>query len=274
MELKLNEFYLLRDLVHEKSGMFFEEKKLYFLKNRLKKRMTEINCDTPLDYYRIIKFDDKHNELSKFINLLTINETYFFRELPHLKAFAEEALPEVMKEKKANKNRNINILSAACSTGDEPYSIAILVKEKIPNLSSWSIKIWGTDINKEVIESAKQGIYNARAVKYVPPLYLNKYFTKVSDNYLINDTIKKMVDFRILNITDRFTIRQYKNIDFLFCKNVLIYFSDDVRKKVLNSFYNQMNKGGFIFLGHSESVGRISAMFKLVKYKNSLVYKK
>lgn len=274
MDLSLGDFHNLRDLVYERSGIFFEDKKIYFLKKRMENRIQQLGLNSPTDYYRYIKYSSGNGEAMKFIELLTTNETYFFREIQQLNAFSEEALPMLEAEKRQANNYTLNVWSAGCSTGEEPYTLAILLRERLKDIARWRVNIYGSDINNTVLESALHGHYSPRSVKDVPPEYLAKYFYKEGGDYCVTDEMKGMITFKQVNLVDRNQMRGFRNIDFLFCRNVLIYFDDNSRKTVVNYFYDSMTKGGFIFLGHSESVGRISAAFKLVRLKNALVYRK
>jgi chemotaxis protein methyltransferase CheR len=191
-----------------------------------------------------------------------------------LESFAEEALSMVCAAKKAKNDYTLNLWSAGCSTGEEPYTIYILLKEHLKDFSKWKINLFATDINHQVLEKAKKGLYEKRAVKDVEPNILKKYFSRKESKYCINEDIRKNVRFDYLNLMDRKAIRSFSDMDFVFCRNVLIYFDDKARKQVVNSIYDCLIPGGFIFLGHSESVGKISATFKLVKLKKSLSYQK
>ncbi|MGA1846612.1 CheR family methyltransferase [Deferribacter abyssi] len=206
------------------------------------------------------------------MNLLTINETYFFREFPTLQAFAEHCLPKVIDNKKKSVNNKINIWSAGCSTGEEPYTLAIICKEMIDNFEEWEVRILATDIDKTALSRAKIGRYSNRSISKVPEEYFEKYFYYDNGFYCIADEIKTLVTFEHLNLMDTLALRKKRGFDFIFCRNVLIYFDEISRRQVVNHFYMALNKGGYIFLGHSESVGRITSAFKLKKYGEHLVY--
>ena len=275
MELPKEQFIQLRDLIYEKSGLFFDEKKIYFVKKRIKNRLETLGFSNSLDYYRYLRYGKDVKELNRFIEALTTSETYFFRELPQLKSFSEKALPLIVEEHvKQGLGQRIFVWSAGCSTGEEPYTLAMLLKENPALGHGWNITIFGSDINDQALASAARGQYSDRSVKDVPPNYLKKYFTKTPTGYNVNDEIKGMVTLKNVNLIDKIQMRQFRNVDFIFCRNVLIYFSDESRKQVLNYFYDSMTQGGFIFLGHSESVGRISAAYRLMRLKNALVYRK
>jgi len=218
----------------------------------------------------LLKFADNASEFGRLINELTVNETYFFRDFPQLCNFAEDVLPIVVREK--GDRKKIKIWSAACSTGEEPYTLSIILQEMLENPEEWEIQILASDINTEVLQSAKIGLYESRAVKDVPPEYLEKYFTMRHDKYLINMNVRKTVSFKQINLMDENEMSNINGCDFIFCRNCLIYFDDESRKNVLSKFYESLNPGGFIFLGHSESVGRISSDYKVQRIGDTIVY--
>ncbi|MDH5559537.1 MAG: protein-glutamate O-methyltransferase CheR [Deltaproteobacteria bacterium] len=274
LTLKAEDIVPIRDLVLEVSGVYFDENKFYFIEKRITKRMKATNSSSAKEYYRLIKFAEDKKELDELIVSLTTNETYFYRNIPQLESFAEEALPLILAEKRKKKDFRLKIWSAACSSGDEPYTVYILLKENVPDFSKWKIEIVGTDIDHYILEKARKGCYDRRAVKDIPAKILSQYFVEESGLFKIHDEAKKYVEFRKVNLMDRREMRRFSEMDFVFCRNVLIYFDADSRKEVVNRIYDSLNKGGFIFLGHSESVGKLSAAFKLVKFNKSLSYQK
>lgn len=264
----------IRDLILKHAGIFFEEKKFYFIEKRVLRRMKDTNSKTARDYFRLLSLGSSQDELNELTSALTTNETYFYRNIPQLESFAEEALKAVVEEKRKKRDFRIKIWSAACSSGEEPYTLAMMLKEYLPDFAKWRIEIEGTDIDHYIIKKAQAGVYEKRSVKDVPAGVLRKYFTERNGRFNVNDDIKSLVKFKYLNLMDRRGMRSQMGMDFVFCRNVLIYFDEEARKEVVGRIYDALNKGGFIFLGHSESVGKISAMFKLVKFKKSLSYQK
>jgi len=275
MEFSFHDFIKLRDLIYKKTGLFFEEKKIYFVKKRVNKRMEEGGFNDFSTYYKFLLFDsNKEDELQKLIELLTTNETYFFREFEQLQSFAEHCLPEVCEKKEKNKDYNLRIWSAGCSTGEEPYTLSIILLEMLDNPYLWKKEIIATDIDTMALEKAKRGVYGYRSIKNVPEDYFAKYFVNNGDEYRIKLTAKSIVKFAKINLYDDNEIRKLKNFDFIFCRNVLIYFNDISRKKVVNYFYEALNPGGYIFLGHSESMSRISSAFRIKRKGGFIVYQK
>ncbi|ETR67358.1 MAG: chemotaxis protein methyltransferase CheR, partial [Candidatus Magnetoglobus multicellularis str. Araruama] len=228
------------------------------------------------DYIRELQFrDPKQKELQAFLNILTTNETYFFREFEQLAAFAEHCLTEICDRKKGLGSTKLRIWSAGCSTGEEPYTLGIIIKEMLENQQDWLVDILATDINTRVLKIAQNGIYEPRAIKDVPQEYLERWFQSFTSNkYTVKPEIKKMCNFQILNLMDRSALRKITNVDFIFCRNVLIYFDNDSRKQVVSNFYDILNPGGYIYLGHSESMTRISSAFKIRRKGGYIVYQK
>jgi len=273
-ELRRGDFIIFRDYVHEKSGLYFPETKMYLIKNRLANRIKELGINDYKDYFNMVKYDSGMKEFNMLMNLLTTNETSFFRNLPQLAAFSDEVLPSVLADKKRESSRNLRIWSAGCSTGDEPYTISMLIMEKIPDISNYNIEIIANDISENVLHAARKGIYHELSLRTTPEHYIKKYFKKQGNVYHLDDKVKKIVRFSHINITDILKMSLIKNVDIIFCRNVTIYFSDDVKKKITKFFYNSLVRGGFYFIGHSESLHGISKAFKLIYLKNGLVYKK
>lgn len=263
------------DFILKKTGILFEDHKQYYVEKRLLERMEALGIESFREYLQLLKYTNDCEELTQLMNLLTVNETYFFRDFPQLASFAEDVLPKVAEEKMSIGLKRIKVWSAGCSTGEEPYTIGIILLEMLPDPDEWEIEIVATDINTRVINNARLGYYNNRSVKDVPPEYLRKYFTWRKDRYLINLNVKKLVTFKLLNLLD-LNVRkdEFFNFDFIFCRNVLIYFSAEARSRVVEHFYQSLRSGGYIFLGHSESVSRITDAFRMERINGNIVYYK
>lgn len=273
MEISIDEFRLLGEFIYRKVGIRFEENKIYFLNRRVGSRMQSLNMSTVKDYISYIRFLDKGEELQHLVNLITVNETYFFREYEQLRAFAEICIPEIIKHKRMNADYKIRIWSAGCSSGEEPYTLAIILREMIDNIDQWNIEIHATDIDKNILKDAGNAVYSDRSVKEVPEEYFNKYFSALPNNtYKLADKAKNMVTFSHQNLSDKQQLRQFRAFDFIFCRNVLIYFDEKSRKDVVDHFYTALNQGGYVFLGSSESAGRITTAFKIKRAGDMLVY--
>ena len=272
-EITLEQFIRIRDLIYQELGLFFEEKKLYFIGKRVEKRLELLNIADPNEYIFFLRFNDAGGkEMQQLANLVTTNETYMFREYEQLEAFANCCLPEVLDIKRAKKDNTIRVWCAGCSSGEEPYSLAIIMRETLANPEDWMVEIHATDIDEKVLGMARRGHYEERSMRYVPEQYLGRHFKKGVTGYTVHPETSRLIKFEHLNLNDRLSMRSMRGFDFIFCRNVLIYFDDLSRKNVVDHFYNAMNPGGYVFLGHSESIGRITTAFKLKKAENFLVY--
>ncbi len=275
IEMSLDEFKMIRDFIHEKSGIFFAENKMYLVKNRLQKRMAELDMKTVRDYFYHVKYDVSLKEFNRLMVLMTTNETSFFRNEPQLVCFADEVLPLIIDEKLKSKGpKTIKIWSAGCSTGEEPYTLAIILLEKLKSLVGWTVEIVANDISEDVLLKARKGEYSGITLRNVKPDILNRYYTKVGDLYRVKPEVKALVKFSHMNLNDPRKISVVSNMDAVFCRNVMIYFSEDVKKAVVRGFFNALKPGGYFYIGHSETLHGISKAFKLVYFKNALVYQK
>jgi chemotaxis protein methyltransferase CheR len=276
MTLALKDFATIRDEVYRKLGLYFEDSKVYFIQKRIEKRMETLGVESFADYGFLLRFGDKEGkELQALANLVTTNETYMFREFEQLQAFADHCLPMILKPREEANDRRLRIWSAGCSSGEEPYTLAIILKEVMHDASAWDIKIKATDIDQVRLEMARRAVYEERAVHEVPPEHFERHIVRLPAGFFaIKPETAKLVEIEHLNLSDRLAMRAMRQFDFIFCRNVLIYFDDASRKAVVDHFYNALKPGGFIFLGHSESVGRISTSFKLLRLGQHLVYRK
>lgn len=262
------------EFIYKNTGIWFEEAKKYFVEKRLLERMEGLGIDSFRDYYFYLKFGTSAVELQELYNRLTVNETYFFRDFPQLAGFAEEVLPLIVRCKNLTGDKTFRIWSAGCSTGEEPYTLAIILLEMLPDPASWKIQITATDLNSKVLDAARKGMYGSRSVKDMPPEYLDRYFTQRMDFNLVNLTLKNLIAFNKLNLSDAKAMVEYQGFDVVFCRNVLIYFDANSRQQVMEQFYCSLRSGGYIYLGHSESVGRITELFKMRRVGNHIVYYK
>ncbi len=277
--LRAEEFETLADFIYAKTGMRFEHKKKYFLSKRIKLRMDELGIDDVSKYVYKLKYGDPTGlEFSNLTDLLTVNETYFFRDFPQLQAFAEHCLEDLCDRKATVGDYKLRIWSAPCSSGEEPYTLGIILMEMLDNYRHWDIQIVAHDIDRQILNKARKGEYGQRSIKYVPASYLKNHFTEINENgklqYRISEKIRKMVTFENINLSDRNAIQSHVGFDFIFCRNLLIYFDDISRKNLVDQFYLSLKSGGYLFLGSSESVGRISTAFRLKKANGYLVYYK
>jgi len=275
IQMSLDDFKMIRDFIHEKSGMYFAENKMYLVKNRLQKRMTELDIKTVRDYFYHVKYDVSLNEFNRLMALVTTNETSFYRNEPQLLSFSDEVLPQMVDEKiKGRGPKSIRIWSAGCSTGEEPYTLAIILLERLINLTGWNVEIIANDISEQVLHNARKGEYSGLTLRNIKPNLLERYFTKVDDKYRVRPEVKALVKYSHLNLNEPRKISMMSNMDVVFCRNVMIYFSDEVKKQLVRGFFNSLRPGGYLYIGHSETLHGISKAFKLVYFKNALVYRK
>ena len=266
-------FIQLRDLIYERSGIFFNISKKYLLESRVKNRLKALGLEKFEDYYYLLKYSpDSGKEFRALFDEITINETSFYRNPPQMEVFQKYLLPEVLKAKKI---KSLKLWSAGCSTGEEPYTLAILILEVLgPRISQWFVDILGVDISRAALEKAMKGEYGEYTLRNMPPELIRKYSVKEGPIYKIKDEVKKLVRFEAINLLDRSQTSRIRGMDFVFCRNVLIYFDIEARKRVVASFYESLNPGGYLFIGHSESLHGISRAFKLIHFPKVIVYKK
>jgi chemotaxis protein methyltransferase CheR len=266
-------FRLLRDFVHGYCGIYFDDGSKFLLERRLSRRLEQRRLKSFAEYYHFLRYDRKREEeLAILIDNLTTNETYFFRENAQLKAFTEEILPGL---RQARPDRKVlRIWSAGCSTGEEPYTIAMLLLESGDWWRDWQVEILGSDINQRVLHTARKGVYKKGAHRTTSPEMLAKYFIEEKGDYRITDTVKELVSFSSVNLLDPYKTSLISNMDVIFCRNVIIYFDKEAKKKVIESFYHKLREGGYLLLGHSESLINISNAFELRTLKNDMVYQK
>ncbi len=274
-EMAREELSMIRDFIHEKSGIFFAENKMYLLKNRLVRRMTDLGIKSYRDYFYHVKYDTSLREFKELMNLVTTNETSFFRNEPQLLSFSAEVLPLMIKEKSQGKGpRSIKVWSAGCSTGEEPYTLAMMILEKLGSIAGWKVEIIANDISEEVLSKARKGEYSGLTLRNVKPTVLDRFFDKVGDLYRVKQEIKALVRFSHINLNEPRQMSMHSGFDAIFCRNVMIYFSDEVKRQIVRGFYNSLQPNGHFYIGHAETLHGISKAFKLVYLKNALVYQK
>ncbi|MET0026917.1 MAG: protein-glutamate O-methyltransferase CheR [Candidatus Thiodiazotropha sp.] len=273
-EITDSEFVRFRDFFYRKTGIRFDDNKRYFVDKRLLDRMEKTNHESFRSYFTELRFQASGEELQQLINAMTVNETYFFREEYQLECMVESVLDEIVRLK--GKNKTIRIWSIPSSTGEEPYSIALYLLEKWPMIDEVDVEIISSDIDTKVLERCRQGIYNERSVHNLPRDLLNRYFKPTSGGkfYQINQDLRESIDFTKVNLADPVQTRPYRDFDLIFCRNLLIYFDDASRRQAADVFFDALNPGGYIFLGHSESMSRISSLYKVRKFPKAISYQK
>jgi chemotaxis protein methyltransferase CheR len=272
LELPDDVFRLLRDAIYKRSGMWFADSSKYLLQKRLSPRVRELNFDSFQKYFYFLQYDPRSDaEYDSIYDLVTTNETYFFREPAQLTAFIEEIVPDLLSKKTLKK---IRIWSAGCSSGEEPYSLAMLLQE-----AGWyehaSFEIFASDINQQVLAKARKGQYRENAFRATDATVRERYFAREGDgSWRIKDEIRNRVQFGRLNLYDEARVSLLGHLDLIFCRNVIIYFDDSSKRVVVRNFYNRLIDGGYLLLGHSESLISLSTQFKLRHLKNDMVYQR
>ena len=266
------EFRLLRDLVHQHCGIYFRDDTRYLLERRLSPRLEALGLPGYAAYHRHLRFDPGRTaELQLAVDLITTNETYFYREPLQLDALAREILPELARTRAGE--GTLRILSAGCSTGEEAYTIAVLVKDS-RLFEGWRVEIVGCDISSRCIEHARAGVYGEHAFRNPEAESMRRWFHLRGGKWAIDDSIRKMVRFGRENLLDARALAGLSRLDVLVCRNVMIYFDVAARKQLLRTFHERLRDGGWLLLGHSESLINLTADFEMVHLKTDLVYRK
>jgi chemotaxis protein methyltransferase CheR len=276
MEMSDKTFEEFREWIYQKSGIYYTDSKKYLLEGRVARRLSANRINSYEEYLNKLKLNrgDKE-ELDRLYEAITINETYFYRAPNQFDAFQNILIPEIIENKKNEVAPTIRIWSAASSTGEEAYTLAIIINENLKRkYPGVKFQIIGTDINMEVLETARKGIFKQYAIRNIPEPLLRRYFTQQQNSYILNDEIKRMVKFAQVNLYDSSAVRQISGCDIIFCANVLIYFDNTSKQKVVSNLYNSLNRGGYLFIGYSESLHGVSRAFKLIHLPKSMAYKK
>lgn len=266
-------FNQLRDTIYNICGIYFTDSKKYLLEGRILSRINVRKLNSFQEYLGLLNSFAGREELNDLFDAITINETYFFRAEQQFEVFEKNLIPEIIKAKRTNKV--VNIWSAASSSGEEAYTLALIIKERLqPIYRDITFNIYATDISPQILEQARIGVYKEYAIRNIPTKMLEKYFVKVGNSYQISDDIKRMVKFSMLNLYDSVGMRKMTNIDVVFCCNVLIYFDIASKQKVVSQIYDSITPNGYFFIGYSESLHGISKSFKLIHYPKVMVYQK
>lgn len=277
-ELKISEleFTQLRDFIYDQAGIFIASNRKYLLENRLANRLKELNLKDFGEYYYYLQYDSgRKAELNKLFEVITTNETSFYRNPPQLKVFETKVLPAVLDELRKKRSKRLRIWSAGCSTGEEPYTLAMIISEVLGSeLSSWNIKITANDLSERVLRSARRGEYTEYTLRTTPKEVVRKYFDNDGKIYKVKPSLKQMISFGQINLSDRVQVKRVERSEIVFCRNVIIYFDDPMKKKVINAFYDNLVPGGHLIIGHSESLHNITRAFKPVHHPGAIIYQK
>lgn len=266
------QFNKLAKIIYDRSGIHFPENKRYVLESRLSRRLQELEMDNYEDYISFLTMGPyQQEEFQEMFNKITINETSFFRNEPQLDVFEKHVLPELLDARKSVKR--LRIWSAACSSGEEPYTLAMLVHRTLGlQLMDWRIEILGTDISEQMLEVAQSGRYTDYALRSTSTLMKQRYFKQDGHTWLIDPTIKSMVNFEVMNLKDRLAAKRHGVYDVIFCRNVLIYFDQPMKEQVISTFWDQLKPDGTLFIGHSETLRGLPVGFEQLAIPQGFCY--
>lgn len=272
MEVSRGELLQLRDVIQGYSGIRLEESKLEFLKDRLIPLARSHGATTMSAFSQMLLREMAFGTIKAWNDLMplvTINETYFFREMNQLELFKNELIPELLRRKT---NRTLKILSAPCSSGEEPYTIAMLLDEAPVSLAGWQVEILGVDIDPLVIQKAQAGLYARSAFRATDGKYLAKYFHQEGDLYRVNSRLAGRVKFKQGNLFEMGKWPGFTQFDVIFCRNMLIYFDKPTQKRMVDIFHKALVPGGYLLIGHSESLLSLEVDFMLKSNKQAIYY--
>ncbi|GAU09801.1 CheR family methyltransferase [Desulfoplanes formicivorans] len=275
--IKDDEFFKLRGFIYDKCGIYIADNRKYLLENRLLNRLKVLGLNHFGEYYEYLKYDPgARQELKALYIVITTNETSFYRNPAQLKILEDGLLQSLLDSQKQRGSRELHIWSAGCSTGEEPYTLAMIAHEVLgPQLGGWNIRISASDLSEGVLVSARKGEYAPYSLRTTPSHIKAKYFDQVKGGrYRVKDIVKQMVTFHPINLKDWAQIRSVRRSHLIFCRNVLIYFDEPMKKQVISCFYGNLYQGGYLFIGHSESLHNISRAFTPQHYPGTIVYKK
>lgn len=266
----------IRDLVYQIAGIFQPDNKLRMMEDRIAKRMKALGVSSLRDYYDCLTVKPiRQAELVSLLNEITIGETCFFRNQPQLDGIRNIVLPKIVKARENLPIRHLRIWSAGCSTGEEPYTLSMLMLEEIADrLKGWTFEILATDLNERSLAHAQHGAYGSYSTRNLTAYYRSKYFVVRNENLQVNTEVKNYVKFSRVNLSDNARMAFLKGIDIVLCCNVLIYFDASSKRRVIQHFYNSLLPHGYLLLGHSESLYGISEDFRLVHLPSATAYVK
>jgi chemotaxis protein methyltransferase CheR len=283
------ELKLLQTLIYQECGMYFDERRAHFLHDRLQRRLRATGLDSFYAYYRLLTSPQGKGELNSLLENLTVNETSFFRNKPQLELFQKNTLEEILHRKQARRDFSLKIWSAGCSTGQEPYTIAMQVADalayyylrnplpfEMPSPKPlipppWKVEILASDINYSVLRAAQEAMYPEHQMEPVEYTYRLRYFDKVGDRYAVKKSLKELVHFDFHNLKTEFLPARN---DVIFCRNVMIYFDAAEQTRLIDKFWRCLNSEGYLFVGHAESLFGLSDKFKMIHVNNGTAYQK
>lgn len=265
-DLTDREFKLFQEIIYRETGINMSDKKKKLIVARLSKRLRALDLANFTQYYEYLnKSTDSQNEIVNLINRVTTNKTSFFREQHHFDFLSRELLPQIITQGNASGARRLRIWSAGCSSGEEPYTIAMVVSEAFKAHRGWDIKVLATDLDTDVLSRAIEGEYPTQALLPVQKEYVHRYFTRSPGGYTANNSLKSMISFRKLNLMDT-TFPMKRPFDMIFCRNVIIYFDTQTKENLLSHFHSHLKDGGHMFIGHSESLMHMKDKYRYLKH--------
>jgi chemotaxis protein methyltransferase CheR len=267
------ELVRIRDLIYQEAGIFHPDTKLRLLLDRCARRMKELKVSSLREYLTCLTLEPtRQTELIALLNEITIGETCFFRCQPQLEAVRQIILPKIVAAKARHPVRRLRIWSAGCSTGEEPYSLSMMMQEESQQVHDWTIEVFATDLNERSLAHARNATYNAYSTRHVTPLYLQKYFGPVGEELQVQPLARKCVSFTRLNLSDDDRMTSMRGMDLIFCCNVLIYFDLASKRRVIEHFYKSLLPHGYLFLGQTESLYHVNDQFRLVHFPGATAY--
>jgi len=267
--LSEHELSEIRMLIEERTGIHFDSSRERFFSTRVKEHLHARNMGRGIELLRAIR---KSNvEYEALLEKLLTQETTFFRYPAVFEAFEKRVLPELHVKKFWKNPRTLRVWSAGCSTGEEPYSIAITILDSLSLAEAWDVEILATDIGRHALKHAERGIYSGRSISSVTERQLAAHFSAVDGGYQVKPRIRKIVNFVQMNLASPVYVGK---MDLIFCMNVLIYFSEERRHALVQRFYDALEPGGYLFLGHSESISKMPVKFQAIVLGDCILYRK
>jgi len=267
------ELVRIRDLIYQVAGIFHPDTKLRLLFDRCARRMKELKVSSLREYFTCLTLEPtRQTELIALLNEITIGETCFFRCQPQLDAVRQIILPKIVAAKARLPVRRLRIWSAGCSTGEEPYTLSMLMQEESQQPHDWTTEIFATDLNERSLAHARNATYSAHSTRHVTPLYQQRYFGPVGEELQVQPMVRKCVSFTRLNLSDDDRMTSMMGMDLIFCCNVLIYFDLTSKRRVIEHFYKNLLPHGYLFLGQTESLYHVNDQFRLIHFPGATAY--
>jgi chemotaxis protein methyltransferase CheR len=272
LPMSRTELRLLCELIHEHVGIRFDDDMIHVLRRRLSPRLAALELGSFTEYHRYLRYaPDRAAELEQVVEEVTTHETYFFREPRGLAALSEEILPDL--HRRRPRGRRLTVWSAGCATGEEPYTVAILVAES-GLFSDWDVRIFGNDVSRRVLRRARAGVYGRASFRATDPQHVRRWFREVEGKHVVGDELRALVSFGHINLLDEQMLAVVGEVDVILCRNVLMYFDLEARRRVVATFHRKLAPGGVLLLGHSESLLNVTTAYELVHLRNDMVYRR